>query len=369
MDREDLKSLQKKVTLLRSEGKYKETIEECYHLLTYGIELNDSKSILTAHINSAVSYYCIGAIDEAFNSIGIYDEVCNLYGDEEDTLNLYNVLFLLYECNKDFIKSKETLQQSINLGIKLEKYNMVSNGYSNLSHICLIEEHYEEALEMAKIGIEMAKLHEPVSPILELRVTLNMAQAYIGLGDFETSGMLIHEMNHSSILKSFQREQSQCYILQGSWYSKQQLFREAFESLTNAKELVESYTDVNLLKIIQEERCHLCELMNDIQLGYKVQKEYISLLQEIGVQELALTALKLDIKHSLPELKKKANTDALTGLYNRSYLETTMNEWLKEAVVNDESITCIVFDIDDFKSINDEYGHLFGDEVMSPPSK
>lgn len=89
MDRGDLKSLQKKVTLLRSEGKYKETIEECYHLLTYGIELNDSKSILTAHINSAVSYYCIGAIDETFNSIGIYDEVCNLYGDEEDTLNLY----------------------------------------------------------------------------------------------------------------------------------------------------------------------------------------------------------------------------------------------------------------------------------------
>jgi diguanylate cyclase (GGDEF)-like protein len=198
---------------------------------------------------------------------------------------------------------------------------------------------------------------------------LNIAQAYIGLGDFESSGELINEMKDDPILESFVREKSQFNILKGSWYSEQKLYREAFESLTYAKELVESYNDVYLLKEIQEERCRLCELMNDIPVGYMVQKEYISLLNEVSNRELALAALKLDIKHGISDIEKKANTDYLTGLYNRSYLENTTNNWLEQASEKNENIVCIAFDIDNFKPINDEYGHLFGDEVIKQVSK
>ncbi|TKC15839.1 tetratricopeptide repeat-containing diguanylate cyclase [Robertmurraya kyonggiensis] len=360
----DLKTLQQEVSLLRAEGKYKETIEACYNLLNWATELNDYKAMLTAHINSAASFYCIGAIEEAFQSIESYDEICIKYGDEADALHLYNVLFLLYDYNKDYEKAKETLSKSIELGMKLEKFNIVSNGYSNLSHVCLAEGNYLDALAMASKGLEMAKLHEPQSRILELRVTLNIAQAYIGLGNQGTSKQLIDEIVHDPILDSFIREKSQAFILQGNWLSKQKLYKEAFESYSYAKELVESYNDVYLLKVIQEERSNICEKMQDIQLGYKVQKEYISLLNEINERELALTALKLDVTHNLSLIEKKANTDYLTGLYNRNHLETVTNDWLRQAYENDESIVCIVFDIDNFKSINDKYGHLFGDEVI-----
>lgn len=364
MEKEDLKILQQKVTLLRAEGKYKETIEAGYNLLTFGTELNDYKSILTAHINNAASFYCIGAIEEAFHSIEAYDEVCSIYGDEADALNLYNVLFLLYDYKKDYVKAKETLLKTIELGKKLEKFNIVSNGYSNYSHVCLVEGKYVEALEMAKKGLEMAKLHKPESRILELRVTLNMAQAHIELGNNVAAELLKDEIMNDPILDSYIREKSQSYILQGHWLSKQGLYKEAFDSFTYAKELVESYSDVYLLKTIQEERNNICELMNDIQLGYTVQKEYISLLTEINNRELALAALKLDVKHNLSTLEKKANNDYLTGLYNRNYLETATNEWLRQASETGESVVCIVFDIDYFKSINDEHGHLFGDEVI-----
>lgn len=369
MEKEDLKLLQQKVALLRAEGKYKETIEACYNLLKYGMEFDDPKSILVAHIHNAASYYSIGDIEEAFKSIEAYDEVCRKFGDETDQLKLYNVLLLIYEYIKDFDKAKETLEKSIDLGKKLKKYNIISNGYSNYSHICMAEGNYVDALEMAKLGLEMAKLHKPESPILELRVKLNLAKAYIGLNQFDVSKSLINEMKNDPILESFIREKSQCFDLQGFWYFKQKLYREAFKCYTYAKELVESYNDVYLLKAIQEERIKLCELMNDIHLGYLVQKEYISLLNEINNRELALTALRIDIKHNLTAIKKKANTDYLTGLYNRDYLETTTNDWLKQASVRNESIVCIVFDIDNFKCINDKHGHLFGDEVIKQVGK
>lgn len=252
--------------------------------------------------------------------------------------------------------------------MKLKHYNIVSNGYSNYSHINLLENDYAKALEMAKLGLEMSKLHEPESPILKLRVKLNIASAYIGLSDFVASENLINEMIQSPILDLFSREKSQCYVLQGRWYAKQNLTVKAFESLTMAKELVESYNDVYLLKVIQEERCELCELMGDVPLGYVVQKEYITLLNEISDREIAMLAQKLEIKHSIAAIERKANTDYLTGLYNRSFIEQTTNEWLKQASLKNESIVCIVFDIDNFKSINDEYGHLFGDEVIKQVS-
>ena len=369
MEKQDLKLLQQKVTLLRAEGKYKDTIEAGYELLELGMELNDHKSVLTAYVNNAASFYCIGDIEEAFNSIDHYTEVCTKQGDDLDWINLYNVSFLLYEINKEYIKAKETLAKSIQLAEKLEKYNIVSNGYSNLSHVYMAEENYEKALEMARLGLEMAKLHRPESFILEFRVKLNLAKSYIGLEDLEASKSLIDEMIDDPLLETFQREKAQCYDLQGAWYIKNKLYTEAYESYTYAKNIVAEYNDVNLLKTIQEERCKLCEIMNDVQLGYIVQKEYIALLNEISEREIALAALKLDIKHSISAIKAKANIDYLTGVYNRSYLEEMANEWLEQASINNETIHCLALDIDNFKGINDGFGHLFGDEAIKHVSK
>ncbi|MBZ9687152.1 GGDEF domain-containing protein [Clostridium estertheticum] len=368
MLKEDLIELQRKISILRVEGKYKETIENCYELIESGEQVKDYKSILVGYMNLVASYYSIGDIEAAFSSLEIYKEICDKHGDGQDILFSYNSLFLLYEYNKDLDKAKNTLEKSIALGKELKKYNIVSNGYSNYSHICMMEEDYTKALEMANIGLEMAKLHRPSTPILELRVKLNIAKALIELKDFESSKSLIVEMINDSILDLFIREKANCYELQGYWYSKQQLYSQAFQSFSQAKEFVEISNDIYLLKSIQEERCKLCELLGDINSAYKIQKEYISLLNDISKTELAQAALKLEIKYRIDSMKKRANTDYLTGIYNRDYMETTANKFLKCAYKNNESIICIVFDIDNFKAINDHYGHLFGDEVIKKVS-
>ncbi|MBE4909230.1 diguanylate cyclase [Bacillus luteolus] len=364
MEQKDVHILQQQVTLLRAEGKYKETIEAAYDLIKLGVEVNSHKSLLVGYINLAASYYCIGDIEEAFNSIEAYSEICRNQGDEPDYLQLYNVLFLLYDYNKDYEHAKQTLSKSIALGEKLKKYNIISNGYSNLGYVLIREENFKEALEMAKKGLEMAKIHTPESPILEIRVSLNIAHAYIGLGEIEVADTLINEITNHPVLDSFIREKSQSYILRGNWHVKQKNWKEAMESYNSAKELVESYQDLNLLKTIQEKRCKICDEMGDIQLGYHIQKEYISLLNELNKRELSLKGVKLEVKHHIKEMEQKANTDFLSGVYNRSYLETTANEWLRKAYKEKENVVCIAFDVDDFKTINDKYGHLCGDEVI-----
>lgn len=63
-------------------------------------------------------------------------------------------------------------------------------------------------------------------------------------------------------------------------------------------------------------------------------------------------------------LKKAASTDHLTGVANRSQC----NQWLKSAIErarsSDFSISLIMFDIDNFKHVNDTFGHNAGDDVL-----
>ncbi len=57
-------------------------------------------------------------------------------------------------------------------------------------------------------------------------------------------------------------------------------------------------------------------------------------------------------------------TDALTSLYNRHYALERFEKELERAIREKASFTLIMLDLDDFKPINDKYGHIKGDEIL-----
>lgn len=77
----------------------------------------------------------------------------------------------------------------------------------------------------------------------------------------------------------------------------------------------------------------------------------------LRTSQIRETQKALEVRNA--ELKWQAITDPLTGLYNRRYLFDTA-----EACPKGERYGMAVIDIDDFKQINDTYGHVVGDEVI-----
>ncbi|MES9834031.1 MAG: GGDEF domain-containing protein [Candidatus Thiodiazotropha sp. DIVDIV] len=70
------------------------------------------------------------------------------------------------------------------------------------------------------------------------------------------------------------------------------------------------------------------------------------------------------ITRQYSELHTQAITDKLTGLYNRTLLQDSLEQAIHQAHRTDTAFTLIIMDIDHFKEINDELGHDMGDRVL-----
>ena len=104
-------------------------------------------------------------------------------------------------------------------------------------------------------------------------------------------------------------------------------------------------------------------------------KSYDALFEQVNSKEeyviinddtFILQATMIESTHKLFTLTKVTNLshevyiDTLTGAYRKTYF----NKQLEEMIKNKKEGVVVVIDIDDFKNVNDTYGHLIGDDVL-----
>ncbi len=71
-----------------------------------------------------------------------------------------------------------------------------------------------------------------------------------------------------------------------------------------------------------------------------------------------------NLQQSLEAIRAESLTDPLTGLGNRKYFDRSIDTAVQTALASGEPLSLLMFDIDHFKSFNDSYGHLTGDQVL-----
>jgi diguanylate cyclase (GGDEF)-like protein len=106
-------------------------------------------------------------------------------------------------------------------------------------------------------------------------------------------------------------------------------------------------------------------LIGSLNLGSRDPGRFTPLLGTDFVEHMgSIISICLENVISNEMLKYIGLTDALTGVYNRRYLDRRLLEESARARRQDYRLSCMVIDVDHFKQVNDTHGHQAGDDVL-----
>jgi len=136
-----------------------------------------------------------------------------------------------------------------------------------------------------------------------------------------------------------------------------------FDAATQRHAFPQPRTDlasVALVPLLRNKR-----LIGSLNLGSRDPNRFTPLLGTDFVEHMAsIIAICLENVISNEMLKYIGLTDALTGVYNRRYMDRRLVEEIARARRQTYRVSCMYIDIDYFKQVNDTYGHLAGDDVL-----
>ena len=122
----------------------------------------------------------------------------------------------------------------------------------------------------------------------------------------------------------------------------------------------EATRSIPLLFLTAQYRDHL-DAAKGLDLGAN---DYVT--KPFSSQELlARVGVMVRVRNAEEAMRKVSQTDDLTGLHNRRFLQDRLDQELHRAVRASGMISCILLDVDHFKTINDNHGHAAGDFILS----
>ena len=89
-----------------------------------------------------------------------------------------------------------------------------------------------------------------------------------------------------------------------------------------------------------------------------------SLNSRLQATNQQLTDTQSTLEAANTQLEKLSITDFLTGAYNRNYINHVLESEISLSNRKNTPLSILLMDLDDFKQVNDKYGHLVGDEVL-----
>ena len=162
-------------------------------------------------------------------------------------------------------------------------------------------------------------------------------------------------MNFSEIITNENSTAIKCWNLYEDYFSRTENNR--FEIISPFNN--HAWLNINVSPLKNKKGVFLgwVAILEDITLRKETEKELQRINQRLAKQ--------LDENRQLEkQLREQASRDAMTGVYNRAYLEESLAVEISYAEQQNYPLCVVMIDVDNFKTINDTYGHKTGDEVL-----
>lgn len=348
-----------------------ERFEEFFNLfdptVSLALQEHNYSVLIDLYWNRSKIYYTLGDIQSYIADLIKASEWIDDYGTDNQKIKYLNTHAIAYGEIGNQNKYLEYLYKAKDLALKINDIPSLCNINNNLSVYYLDVGQVENAVILLLDGLELTnqlyeEQGEEVSAFIPIR--LNLAKAYTELGKFEKANELFDFL--FAYIEGKKMVKTPIYVLQykGLWFKKQKRFEEACEILEEAKDYASKNQDLILLEEINKLLVEILTELGDKDRLISIQKDYIDTLVKLKEINLNQNLIQIEMTQSEKQFESISTKDPLTNIYNRRYIEKNLKTWLEEAQNNSQLIGFIIFDIDYFKQINDQFGHLVGDDVL-----
>ena len=317
-------------------------------------------------------FYQLGNIQSCISDLKTAAEWIDDYGTPHQIIKYLNSCGTAYGELGHQEKYIEYLNKAKKLALELNDISSLCNIDNNLSVYYIEVGQAKEAVKLLQDCIERSELFYKENGIhvgSYLHLRLNLAHAYTELGQYELAEDLFNFM--FSYIEGKQMIKSAIYVYhyKGIWYEKQGYYEEACQLLELAKEYALKNDDLIQLEEINKTLLKLMEVLGDKNRLIELQNDYIQILLKLKDFNLNQNLMQMEFIQNIKHYKEMTIRDPLTNCYNLRYIAKYGKKLAIESSTTNQLVGCLIFDIDYFKEINDNLGHLAGDDALKQIAK
>jgi diguanylate cyclase (GGDEF)-like protein len=358
------------------------------------LELNDGLKDQTIEAELVLSigaaHANLGHFEQAFNCYARALELFRAFNHELGLVRTMHNVGSTFRDIRRYDRAKALLTEALETMRTLQYKVGEAMCYVNLGLTANESGHFKEGLPHLERGLALALEHGDVRA--ECLALINLGWAKIGVGD--QSGSVAHLERLQTRASEIKSRQYEGFALAGFGLvcRAQGNFDGALEHLQRALSIAQALELPRGQHMTLQALWQTCEQFRDFEGAYAHYKAYHQIEREMlsdqAQQHVHTIAANLEthlakreatqarqrsseleeaysqLRRQAAQLEQYARQDALTGLSNRRHLDESVKMLFDNAKYYGSALCIIAADIDDFKIINDTFGHAIGDEVL-----
>jgi diguanylate cyclase (GGDEF)-like protein len=312
-------------------------------------------------------------------------------GDREREASILGSIGVIYLHSKNIDESLRMFDQALKLNRELDQKREEASTLNNLSLAHKAHGDFDSALASSLQALRLAQ--ETNFSALMVTATGTVGEAYLAMDEYGQAGHFLQQYLAAARSAESKRDEAWALILMGETDHRQQRDASAFSYLSQGLDIAqqtglrsEEARCHELLADMYEQQGDLKQALAQIRLFHQIKETIfneattrrIANLQAIDqvksakrdaeIHYLKTIELQKEIeerKRTESALEELATLDPLTGVLNRRELFVLAEKEVQNALQTQQPLSAIVVDVDNFKAINDNFGHAVGDQVLT----